>query len=449
MPASHPSSFPAIRLRALALALAIGLFLAIFIATNTPARDLMALWLAAQEVAAGHAQAIYPPPEAVFTMRPPHEWYAMAEAMEKPGAVYPYLYPPLWAFVLAPFTRLASFDDFITAVFMLNVAALVLMPQLAARLALGAPPGPRAVLGWTLGGFAALMVTPGLVLALFQGQPQILVAALTLFGLERAQNGRQVTGGLALGLAIALKLAPLPLALVWLVSGQRRAALAALGLASALGLLSIAVAGWPPHLAFLAQLQVIEHSLLLSTAVASLDQIYGILAVFPDVTIVQMLPPDLGPSDPGWAVAVQPEFYSLAKRGLMLALVIGFGLALRRTATPERRAALWIGAIAAFAFVGPIGWFYYYLVPIAAMPLFVQRFGLRGLFVPLAALAMATLDKSANLPASLGPLGAILGSLGILVLIGAYLHAALAPRRSARTENRAVAPQSDLHSAAT
>lgn len=449
MPAPIPPRFPAIRLPALALALALGLFLALFIATNTPARDLMAPWLAAQEVAAGHAQAIYAPAEPVFSMRPPQEWYAMAEAMGKSGAVYPYLYPPLWAFLLAPFTRLASFADFTTVVFLLNVTALVVMPQLAARLVLGAPPSPRAAFGWTLGGFAALMVTPGLVLALFQGQPQILVAGLTLLGLERTQNGRPVTGGLALGLAIALKLAPLPLALVWLVAGERRAGLTALGLAGALGLLSIAVAGWPLHLAFLAQLRVIEHSLLLSTAVASLDQIYGIFAVFPDVTIVPMLPPDLGPSDPGWAIAAQPALYSLAKRALMLGLVLGFGLALRCTGAPVRRAALWIAAIAAFAFTGPIGWFYYYLVPIAAMPLFVQRFGLRGLFAPLAALAMMSLDKSVELPASLGPLGPILGSLGILVLIGAYLHAALAPRRDARAENRAAAPQSDLRRAAT
>lgn len=435
-----PPRFPALSPAALVLALALGLVAALWLAPVAPSRDLMALWLAAQDVAAGHGATIYPPPEPVFTMRPPLAWYAQAEAMGRGGAVFPYLYPPLWAYLLAPLTKLVSFDAFSAAIFVLNVAALIALPQLLARLALGAPPSRKLALGWAAGAFATLVAVPGLLMALFQGQPQILVAALTVLGLERAQNGRPVLGGLALGLAIALKLAPLPLALVWLIAGQRRAGIAALGLATALGLLSIAFAGWPLHAAFLAQLRVIEHSLLLSTAVASLDQIYGILAVFPDVTVLTIVPPELGPSDAGWAIAAKPALYGTLKQGLMLALVLFFGLALRPQHAAPRRAALWAAALAAFAFAGPIGWFYYYLVPFAALPLFVLRLGPRGLVLPALALIMSTLDKSFALPAALGPLGPILGSLGILVLIGAFLRLAF----GRGGENHPGAPQSDL-----
>jgi len=424
----------------LAGALIVGALLAFWMAPDAEARDLMALWLAAGEVASGHPQSIYAPPEPIFTMRPPIEWYAQAEAIGRAGAVYPYVYPPLWAFLLAPLTKVMSFASLTYAAFAFNIAALLALPQIVARLARGAAPPPGQALIWQIAAMIALISMPGLVIAVTQAQPQILVAFLTALALERAQNGRPLTGGIALGLAIAFKLAPLPLALIWLVAGQWRAALAALGLTTALGLLSIAIAGWPLHAAFLSQLQTIGHTIILSQTVASFDQIFGVLAVFPDVKMMSTLPSEFGPSDVAWAVAAKPAAYAHVMQIAMPCIILGFGLTLRRTIEPARRAALWAAAIAAIAFAGPLGWLYYYLVPVAAIPIFLTHAGLQNRLLPLLALVMLALESVTALPSFLGPVGPILGSLGVLVLIGAFLQLAV----GRGDENRVALPQSDL-----
>lgn len=419
--------FPALSPASLLFALFLGAVLAPIFAPHSPARDLMALWLAAQEVAAGHMHAIYPPAGPVFTMLPPDGWAEHAAQMGRGGDVFPYLYPPLWVILLAPLTGLTSYTGFASVIFALNLAALILLPQLLARMALGAATGPGQNLLWALLGMAALLLVPGGGMALMQGQPQILVAFLTVLGLERAQNGRPIQGGLALGLAIALKLSPLPLALVWLIAGQWRAGLAALGLASVLGLASLALAGWPLHAEFLVQLRLIERSILFTTAVASLDQLYGILAGAPDLMVISNPAGTSGVEGSSWAVASKPAAYALAQKALMLGLLAFFGLALRRLASPARRTALWLAALGGFAFCGPIGWLYYYLPLYAAPALFLHRFGPRGLVLPLLGLGMVALDRVYILPAGLNPLGALMPSLGILVLIAACLHAAFAP----------------------
>jgi len=425
--------------------LALGLVVAFFAQSSAPSRDLLALWLAGTEVASGHPQAIYPPIEPLFTMRPALDWYAKAEGLGRPGPVYPYIYPPIWAFLLAPLTKLISFSSFATVLLALNAAALVLMPQLAARLTLGHSPSPRLAALWSIGALAALLPVHGMLIAYMQGQIQILVAFLTLLALERTQNGRPVAGGAALGLAIALKLAPLPVALIWLIAGERRAGLVALATAAALGAFSVLLAGWPLHESFLAQLQMISHTLFLSSSVASLDQMLGIVKGPGDIALILNLPASIGPSSPAWGIAAKPALYALLQTLLIPVLALGFGLALRRITHPARRAALWGAALTAFAFLGPIGWLYYYIAPIALVPLFVQRGGWRGLALPALALALLSLELSVDLPAGLGPLVPMLGSLGILLLLAAYLRAAL----TSAVENPSLAPQSRLRRAAT
>ncbi|HHB80909.1 MAG TPA: DUF2029 domain-containing protein, partial [Aliiroseovarius sp.] len=216
-----------------------------------PSRDLLALWLAGEAVANGLPEQIYPPAAELFIMQPPEGWYLHAAEMGWAGEVFPFIYPPIWAWVMAPVTELFSFQGFSRFMFGVNTAALIGLIGAAARLAFPASAGHRP--RWLFWLPVALLVyyfsRAGLV-SLFQGQPQIVVAFLTVYALERVQAGHPLRGWVAMGLAIALKLSPLPLLVLWLAVGERRAALTALVFASALGLLSLVLAGWPIHARF-------------------------------------------------------------------------------------------------------------------------------------------------------------------------------------------------------
>lgn len=403
--------------------------LGVFFGPVTNSRDLMALWLAAQEVAAGHPAAIYPPETPIFLMRPAFDWYEMAARIGRPGEVYPYLYPPLWAHLLAPLTRLIAFTTFAQIIFTLNLLALMSLPVIGLRLAFGTAADTRDRLAWICATALVLGLIPGTVIALDQGQLQILVALLTLFALERAQNGHPVTGGLAMGLAIALKLSPLPLVLLWLIIGQWRAALTALGLASTLGLASIGVAGWPRHLEFLSLLHTVNGTVMVNTLIVSLDLLVTAITGTEGLTILFEIPVALGPSDAGWAVQAAPAGYGALKTVLMLGLIAGFGLALRARPTPGARTALWGAALTAFAFAGPIGWAYYYIAPLALSPILIHRLGRRGIGLVALTSLLFLLDWFVLLPPAIRPALPIAASIGALVLIVGFLAAAFAPRR--------------------
>lgn len=430
MPETAPSSrlFPAL---ALAVAALCALAAILVLGAAAPSRDLMALWLAAEEVASGHPAQIYAPLEPLFTMRPAMDWYAKAETLGRAGQVYPYLYPPLWAFLLAPLTGLIGFGSFATAALGLHAGLLALMPGLGLRLAGVALSLRGQILCW-LGAMAALILCHGVPIALFQGQPQITVAFLVLFALDRAARGRANIAGLAMGLAIALKLAPLPLALIWLIAGQYRAGLVALATGGLLGLVSVALVGWPLHAAFLAQLHSIDATALSSKAVASLDQLWGSLCCSDLAQKIPDLPPEIGTSSTGWYILPKTPLWALMQKLALLGTLGFFGWALRRAPDARARAALWAAAIAALAFLGPIGWLYYYIVPLALLPLTALHRGPRGLILPLLAVLLLNLERGPALPAALVPLGHISTSLSMLVVIAAFLWAAFRPARQNR-----------------
>ncbi|WP_223637530.1 glycosyltransferase 87 family protein [Rhodobacter sp. TJ_12] len=413
--------------RALLLAIALGLGAALLLGPVAPARDLMALWLAAQEVAAGQPDAIYPPLAPVFEMRPPLSWYDAAAKLGRPGTVYPYLYPPLWAHLLAPVTGWIGFDSFARAVLGLHVALLALLPLIAAHFTLARAPTAAEARLWVGAAVAALILSHGVPVALLQGQPQILVAFLTLYGLDRAAQGRPVPGGLALGLAIALKLAPLPLALLWLLTGQSRAALVALGVTGALGLVSIALAGWPAHAEFWAQLRVIDHTALMSTSTAAFDTLWGKLCCLDQTQFIPALPPEIGTAGSGWHVLAKPAPWASAQKLALLGLLLALAVPLRRAPTSARRAALWGLACTCLAFLGPIGWIYYYIVPLALIAALPHSLGRAGWALTIGTIALLAAHRFMGFAGIDLPYAGLLPSLGVLPLAAGFAWAALPP----------------------
>lgn len=409
---------------AIALALLAGLLAMRLLGPAVPARDLMALWLAAEEVAAGAPDHIYPPLGTLFTMRPAMDWYDRAAALGRAGQVYPYLYPPLWAELLAPLTRLTRFETFATAMLGLNAALLTLLPFLALRFAdRGAMTG-RSMIGWGAGALAVMALCHGMPIALFQGQPQIIVAFLTLFALDRAAKGHAALAGGAMGLAVALKLSPLPLVLLWCLAGQARAGIIALATAGALALVSLGTMGWPLHQAFLAQLHLIDGTAFSSKAVASFDQLIGSLCCGDRALRVPDLPPEIGPSAHGWYVLAKSAVWNQGQKLAMLLVLAFFAVALRSRRPPAQQAALWAAAIASFAFLGPIGWLYYYLVPLALLPLVWTGGGRVGRVLAVASIVSLEVAHSVALPSALGTFSNIGVSLSVPILIAAFLTVA-------------------------
>ncbi|MGL4281062.1 MAG: hypothetical protein ACRCS0_11890, partial [Albidovulum sp.] len=105
--------------------------------------DLRAGWMAGEAFARGDSQLIYPPSQGIYTMRPPEEWLAALDAAGFEGAVYPFVYPPLWAWVAAQVTKVADFETVAVVVQLINATMIVAMLLLARRLA--APRVPQAI----------------------------------------------------------------------------------------------------------------------------------------------------------------------------------------------------------------------------------------------------------------------------------------------------------------
>jgi len=194
--------------------------------------DLLPLWLAGQAFAEGTAGEVYAPVDPVFRMLPPDSWAERARAAGYEGFVYPFVYPPLWAWVFGLIGRIADFQALAGLASIVNPALLLATCLLAWR-ASGAPSG---VLPHVAVALVLLLMTPVGVIAILQNQAQILVAFLVVLALERTRANRPVSAGAAL--AASIKLFPAIFALFWLASGERRAfaSFAAMGLG--LGLMS-------------------------------------------------------------------------------------------------------------------------------------------------------------------------------------------------------------------
>lgn len=326
--------------------------------------DLSALYFAARFFAEGQFAEIYASPARFFGEDTPASWTAAVAAAGHPDAqTFPYIYPPLWAALLSPVTRVLSPTAFFQAVLVWHLALLALAPLLAWRIM-----RPRLRFAAFAAITAALLATSVLPHhALFQNQPQITLAVLTLLSFERLTSGRQAQAGLALGLAAALKLSPILLLAIFLVERQYRASLVALATAGGLALLSVLVAGWPLHVVFLEKLRLLGDQLVIWDLNLSLRS-----ALF---QMWELMNGRRLPASTDDALLLRaPAWLDPA----MLALLVAGGAAvwaLTRRAAPEIRLRHRLAAGATLiTLCGPLAWAHHYLVPLFLLP---------GLFGPL------------------------------------------------------------------
>lgn len=346
--------------------------------------DLMAVWLAGEAVGMGRPDLLYPPDTAYFSMLPPPDWIAWLTARGYTGDVFPFIYPPLWAWLAARLSAVIAYDGFLRIMSALLPALIGLMLVFAHRLA--APAMRQA--SYVAGGLALIALTFIGAIALHQNQPQIIVALLVVAAIERSEHGAPRTAGILLALAAAIKVVPVLYALLWLMMRRWRELAAFAVTGAALAALSVAVMGWPAHAAFLRMLGIISDTGLLIRFNYSIGT--ALMQVFAPDSIV-WVPDAMAGANParaafGYNVIPLPAAVSLSLKLAQLATVILCGRLLARAATTEERAALWPFAMIAISLTGPLSWSHHYLAPAAFLPMIALR--LRPALAAAAAVAI-------------------------------------------------------------
>ncbi|MCB1337229.1 MAG: DUF2029 domain-containing protein [Maritimibacter sp.] len=359
-------------LAALALLAAAALIAAQFVAVIALSADLKALWVAGQFWEMGRPDQVYPAPGPLFTMTPPDAWAGwLRDEHGYTGEIYPYLYPPLWA-VLTAFVAGPSFEPFAAAMLWINSALVAGTVALAIR-ATGAALNPLLHAALALAIFA---LAPVVVVALAQGQPQILVSFLTVLAIERARADAQIAAGAALGVAAAMKLFPAVYVVFWIARGEWRAVASFAVTGAVLAALSIAFAGWALHADFLANVAQVGRTILVTGAALNIDAILSQLFFADALTQVTAgfdVPGDTEPAY--WYVMARPGLWSALENAGLLALLAGFGLAARRASVEVLYAALWPAALILTVLLSPIGWIYYVIPAAAFSPVLIARLG--------------------------------------------------------------------------
>lgn len=358
---------------------------------NSPSPDLLATWMAGKYYGAGMFDQIYPDEPGAFTMRPPSDWEPSLRANGYKEAIYPFIYPPIWAWFGALLHRMTSFETVSTVASFLNPLMLGATIWLAAGMV--AEKLTQTV--FILVVVALFATSTAALVALEQNQPQILVTFLMVLAVERARAGSPVAAGIALAIAASIKLYPAIFALFWWARGEKGAAGSFALFGALVGLLSVALAGWPLHVAFLSEIRAISGSVLLTFFTYSIDPTIA-KHFFADqlqvVPILRVL--DADETAAILLIMEKPAIWRIADVLALLGVIVALYLTAR---SPKGQDVLfWPIAFTAIALVSPLSWGYHYLAALAFAPGLIERYGLRpgalaifAVFFPLSTLFIA------------------------------------------------------------
>lgn len=385
----NPTAFPAARQNTISLIL-IALWTAALAVQLTGGwgSDLAALYLAGHFYASGQDGLVYALSQGVFSQTP-EAWLPTLDAMGAHGeSAFPYIYPPIWAILIAPLTKFLSFQQFFDLFGLIHAAALGAAMLLARRILTALPNAlpPLILTGVLLIG--ALLTYP-VATAVFFNQPTAITTALTLFALERLLNDRPSQAGIALALAAAIKLTPAAFVLVFILDRNWRAVIAFTVTLTVIAALNIIIA---PDLSrsFVAALpQLSEHTTLTRINTSLLPALFmigswtGLLPQVPQNATGILLGPNGVPFPPILAV--------IPKIAAVIALVAGY-LALRHTA--DQRGIRLAGATLLISIIvplfGPLGWQHYYIVPLFLLPMLAPALPTRAAILIFGGFILAT-----------------------------------------------------------
>ncbi|MDE0590255.1 glycosyltransferase family 87 protein [Halocynthiibacter sp. C4] len=342
---------------------------------SSRAGDFQALWLAGEFYQLGQFDQIYPPDTEFFTTRPSPEWIARVAADGQETAIYSYIYPPLWAALMAPLTTVTNFQLVSEIAGYLNPALLGGMLFLAWRTCTRSGMQGLPAWGFVAIGYAIFLTTTIGLIGLAENQVQIFVSFLILLALEREQAGAPVSAGVAMGLAAALKLYPVFLVLFWLAQGKWRVTVIATTFGCVLGALSIALTGWELHAIFLEQLALISNTLLLNSINYAFEVGIANLCCQNQMSFVISSSADLSNGVIGGHLSMaKPDLWAIVSKGLLLIsltilALISFRLRKKQTS------AFWPLALCVIPLISPLGWSHQFLPAASFAPSLLALFG--------------------------------------------------------------------------
>ena len=403
----------------------------ILINDTSGSSDILASWMAGHYYLLGMLDQIYPHDTDIFTMRPPPEWIPYHHSQGRSSDVFPFIYPPIWAHVFGWLTTVTQFETVVKWARILNPLLIGSMVILAWRASGSTIPALR----FTLLGLLILAFTLIGVVPIVQNQPQIFVSFLIVLGLERHRSGAPLTAGAAIALAASIKLYPVLLALLFLASGNKRAFGSFVIIGAALGGLSIALAGWPLHSLFLAEVSRISSTIIVTIHTYSLDAIIGQMFFIDQMQMI--LDPNFiaGAADNnliiGWQVMAKPALWRGISAAVILATLVFFAYKLHRNKGPNSdNSLLWPIVIICIALINPISWGYHYLPAVAFAPVLIDRFGsFRGAVLLLLIFAPVSVVALTSIYPHIGFIAQPASFFGTLSMIGLALSFAAAHRK--------------------
>lgn len=354
-------------------------------ASSSGSPDLVATWLAGHFFREGQFGLIYPRDEGVFTMLIPTEWWSYLVAEGREGVYYPYLYPPLWAWAASWVGPQAGIDEFADAFALLNPALLVGTSFLAMRTC-----GVRGALKpiWLAVGLASMLLTSIGLVAIEQNQPQILVSFLVVAAIERDRSGAWKTAGVLLAFAASIKLYPALIAILWLGERRWRSLAGFCAVGALLGILSIAVAGWPLHEEFLALVALLRETAVVTSFNYGIDSTLAQLFWREELIFVASRDNPVGADQLyGWKVLPKGDVWTFAS-GLVLLGVTAFLTRQAWRSGGQLQILNFPAFLAVVALLAPLSWGYHSISTLAFAPALLVALGpVRG-FVLLAALLL-------------------------------------------------------------
>ncbi|MDA5092516.1 glycosyltransferase family 87 protein [Aliiroseovarius sp. KMU-50] len=327
--------------------------------------DLTAVYFAAHFFQSGQMDLVYGPVDSFLWVHNPAEWEALAIAFGgHPQQIMPYVYPPLWAGLLAPLTPILEYLEFAKIILVLNVlglvaCALMIWDWTSRGLRTSQTGGPGFML-YSLIAAAGLLLTAAPQILLLYGQPHVLVTLLTVAAFWCVTREYRMLGGALLAAAAAVKMMPLLFVVLFVMDRNWRSVAGFVLTGVALALLSVAVAGWPLHQAFLTKLYHANAGLLVSQLNVTLELgLYHIRGLFLGNLDLLMASPELEP---------RPVWIGWAGK---LTLVVGTLMIWRLPRHLPEHPRLFLRFLAMsllLILAAPLSWSHYMILPLILLP---------------------------------------------------------------------------------
>lgn len=333
--------------------------------------DLSALYFAAYFYGHGAFDLVYPSgaffwPDSI----PPSEWTALAAEQGKPHAIVPpYIYPPMWAALLAPLSHAITMQSFADGALCLFVASLISMllmgfdmaRRMAAETAGAAAPN---FLLWVVASGLLISFSSFGMLSLQLGQPQIFVSALMVGAVWAQMRGNDTAAGTLLAVAAAIKLLPALLAIAFVAERNWRALASFVVVGGALAAVSVWLGGWPMHQEMLTRIGMLDGQILESRLSIGIELSLAHLG--------QLLTGTATWDIPGPYMLDQPAWVGISARAIFLGGLAASFWATRQAPDQKR---IWLRFLLTYWFVvltSPLAWLHYLLLPALLMPALVN-----------------------------------------------------------------------------